>query len=135
LRTLSPKDAGYQGHLSKQLEDQQRALHQGSAWPWLLGPFVDALLCVEHPAASTESSKDNSIGLERVWRTGLRVLEPFRNQLSEGMLGMPGGMFDGDAPQNRGYLTASALSAGEILRIYNLLANLGIRNQDHALYI
>ncbi len=135
LRTLSPKDAEYQGHLSKQLEDQQRALHQGSAWPWLLGPFVDALLCVERSATSTESSKDNCIDLERVWRTGLRVLEPFRNQLNEDMLGMPGGVFDGDTPQNRGYLAASAISAGEILRIYNLLAHLGIRNQDHALYI
>jgi glycogen debranching enzyme len=135
LRTLSPHDAGYQGHLMKNLEEQQLALHQGSAWPWLLGPFVDALLCVESSAASTESSQDNYAGLERVWQTGLRLLEPFRKQLNEGMLGMLGGVFDGDAPQNRGYLTASALSTGEILRIYNLLAHLGIRYQNHALYI
>ena len=135
LRTLSPNDAAYQGHLKNILEEQQHALHQGSAWPWLLGPFVDALLCVEGSAVLTESSQDNNVGLERVWQTGLRLLEPFRKQLNEGMLGMLGGVFDGEAPRHRGYIAASALSTGEILRIYNLLTHLGVRYQNRALFI
>ncbi len=135
LRTLSPNDAGYQGHLRKHLEDQQQALHQGSAWPWLLGPFVDALRCVKISTASPESHQDHNANLKRVWQTGLRILEPFHKQLSEGMLGMFGGVFDGDAPQNRGYLTASALTTGELLRVYNLLAHFGITHQNHVLHI
>ncbi len=135
LRTLAPNDAGYQGHLKNILEEQQHALHQGSSWPWLLGPFVDALLCVEGSAASAESPQGNTAGLERVWQMGLHLLEPFRKQLDEGMLGMLGGVYDGELPQHRGYISASALSTGEILRIYNLLTHLGVRYQDHALFI
>ncbi len=135
LRTLSPNDAAYQGHLKNILEEQQHALHQGSAWPWLLGPFVDALLCIESSSVLTKSSQDNEVGLEQVWQMGLRLLEPFRKQLNEGMLGMLAGVFDGEAPQHRGYITASAPSAGEILRIYNLLTHLGVRYQNHALFI
>ncbi len=135
LRTLSPNDAVYQGHLKNNLEEQQHALHQGSAWPWLLGPFVDALLCVEGPVASPTSSQDKNPDVERVWQTGLRLLKPFRKQLNEGMLGMLSGVFDGDAPQQRGYITASALSTGEILRVYNLLTHLGVRYQNQALFI
>ncbi len=135
LRTLSPNDAVYQGHLKNNLEEQQHALHQGSAWPWLLGPFVDALLCVEGPVASPTSSQDKNPDVERVWQTGLRLLKPFRKQLNEGMLGMLSGVFDGDALQQRGYITASALSTGEILRVYNLLTHLGVRYQNQALFI
>lgn len=135
LRTLSPKDATYQGRLKNKLEEQQYALHQGSAWPWLLGPYVDALLCVEGSVTSTTSSQDNNPGLERVWQTGLRLLEPFRKQLNQGMLGMLGGVFDGATPQQRGYLASSAMSIGEILRIYNLLTHLDVRYLDPALFI
>jgi glycogen debranching enzyme len=135
LRTLSPNDAVYQGQLKHILEEQQQALHQGGAWPWLLGPFVDALLQVEGPAALTECSQDNNNNLGLVWQKGLHLLEPFHKQLNEGMLGMFAGVFDGDAPQHRGYIAASALSIGEILRIYKLLTHLGVRYQNHALSI
>jgi glycogen debranching enzyme len=132
LRTLAPNEAGYQGYLKENLEDQQRTLHQGSTWPWLIGPYIDALLCVE---GSTDSTQDNNSYLERVWLKGLQLLEPLRKQLNEGMLGMLAGVFDGNAPQNRECITASAISIGEILRVYKLLAHLGVKYQDYALSI
>lgn len=135
LRTLAPNEAGYEGHLKENLEEQQHALHQGSAWPWLVGPYIDALLCVEGSAITTDSTRHNNLHLEQVWRKGLQLLEPFRKQLNEDMLGMLAGVFDGDAPQNRGYITASAISIGEILRVYRLLAHLGVKFQDHALSV
>ncbi len=135
LRTLVASNAEYQGHFQKNVEEQQRALHQGGAWPWLLGPYVDALLCVEGLSTPTDFSQDKNARTERVWQTGLRLLEPFLKRLNEDMLGMPGGVFDGDAPHNTGYIAASVLSTGEILRIYNLLAHLGVRYQDRALFI
>ncbi len=135
LRTLAPHEARYQGHLKDNLEEQQRALHQGGTWPWLLGPFIDALFCVEGSATFTESSWDKNSCRERVWRKGLQLLESLRKQLNEGLLGMPGGVFDGDSPQNTGYIIASALSVGETLRIYNLLTHLGVKYQDYALYV
>jgi len=135
LRTLAPNEAGYQGHLKENLEEQQRALYQGSAWPWLVGPYFDALLYVEGSSGSIDSTRHNSLHLEQVWRKGLQLLEPFRKQLNEGMLGMLAAVFDGDAPHNSGYTSASAISTGEILRVYKLLAHLGIKYQDHALSI
>ncbi len=135
LRTLAPNEAGYQGLLMDDLEEQQRTLYQGGTWPWLLGPFIDALFCVEGLAPFTESSWDKISHFERVWRKGLQLLESLRKQFNEDLLGMLGGVFDGDSPQKTGYIAASAPSVGETLRIYNLLAHLGVKYQDHALYI
>ena len=135
LRTLAPNDTNYHGQLQANVEEQQSALYQGSVWTWLLGPYIDVLLCVAGSATSTETSQDSIAHMERVWHTGLRLLESFRQHLSEGMLGMLGGVFDGDAPHATRIIAASATSTGEILRIYNLLAHLGVRYQDHVLSI
>jgi len=135
LRTLAPNDANYHGQLQASIEEQQRALHQGSVWTWLLGPYVDALLCVEGSAIPTETSQDSIIHLEQVWNTGLHLLESFQQHLTEGMLGMLGGVFDGAAPHATRYTATSATGTGEILRVYNLLTQLGIRYQKQLLTI
>ena len=135
LRSLAPNDASYHGQLLANFEEQQLALHQGSVWTWLLGPYVDALLCVEGSAIPTEISQHSITRLEQVWHTGLHLLESIQQQFTEGMLGMLGGVFDGDAPHATRYIATSAISTGEILRVYNLLAHLGIRYQNQALTI
>jgi len=135
LRTLAPNDTNYHGQLQTSVEEQPSALYQGSVWTWLLGPYVDALICVEGSAIPKETSQDSITHLDQVWHTGLHLLESFQQHFTEGMLGMLGGVFDGDAPHAAKYIAASATSTGEILRVYNLLAHLGIRYQDHALSI
>ena len=135
LRTLAPNDAHYQGQLQASIVEQQRALHQGSVWTWLLGPYVDALLSVEESAIPAEISRDSIIHLEKVWHTGLHLLEAFQQHFTEGMLGMLGGVFDGEAPHVTRYTATSATSTGEILRVYNLLTHLGIRYQKQLLTI
>jgi len=135
LRTLAPNDTRYCGQLKANLEELQSGLYQGSVWTWLLGPYVDALLCVEGSANLKKASQDDVTHLEQVWHTGLRLLESFQQRLTEGMLGMLGGVYDGDTPHASRYIAASAISTGEILRVYNLLAHLGIKYQNHALTI
>ncbi|MBL1218531.1 MAG: hypothetical protein D8M59_13695 [Planctomycetes bacterium] len=44
LRTLSPKHPKYQGRFEGPLCDRDAAYHQGTVWPWLMGPYVEALL-------------------------------------------------------------------------------------------
>lgn len=128
LRTLAPQEVGYAGHLKETYEDQQRALHLGSAWPWLLGPYIEALLRVE--ASGEAAQKEFECDKSGRDKPGPYVfLEPFMKQLSEGVLGMIDGVFDGDAPyafHKVGESMASARSLGEILRIYNLLAHMSI---------
>ncbi len=126
LRTLASQEAGYCSRLNENQEEQQRALHQGSAWPWLIGPYIDAMFQTQG------LTQDESLQQEHLWRKGLLALEPFREHLNEGILGMIGGAFDGDAPQRSGYKIASALSVGEILRVYKQLAHMSMELPDLA---
>jgi len=118
LRTLAPQEAEYQGQLKENQEEQQRALHQGSVWPWLIGPYIDAMLSTMPACTANESQQQGQ--QETLWQNGLAVLELFRKQFSIGLLGMIGGVYSGDAPQQVEYKVTSALSVGEILRVYNL---------------
>jgi predicted glycogen debranching enzyme len=44
VRSLSPRDPAYRGrHRGGPLE-RDEAYHQGTVWPWLIGPYVDAVL-------------------------------------------------------------------------------------------
>ena len=130
LRTLSPDDAKYQGHLKEQQEEQQKALHQGSTWPWLIGPYIDALLNLSGSSSFVVSSNrqgedkyQRNYGQVFWWQQSLSTLDPFRKLFSEGVLGMIGGVYDGELPQQASYQVASVVSVGELLRVYNELAN------------
>src|SRR5262249_18037013 len=48
LRTLARSDKDYKSKYYGDLRTRDAAYHQGTVWPWLLGPFVDAWLKV-HP--------------------------------------------------------------------------------------
>ena len=120
--------------------EAQYVLFQGSAWPWLLGSYIDALLNVySHPSTAGNvdnagsAAEDKQLFQEYLWRKGLQVLVPFQSALQERTLGMIGAAYDGDAPHQAGYDIASALSVGEILRIYSVLAHMGVRHQVQAL--
>ena len=146
LRTLSPQDERYRGRIAQDQREQQSSLHQGSAWPWLIGPYVDALLRVEgrgpgkrnsssgkrqQVQESEENGRESVQEVrESVWHRGIHLLESFREQLRSDMLGAIGSVYDGDDPHSphspHGYL-ASALSTGEIVRVYHLLAHMGVR--------
>jgi predicted glycogen debranching enzyme len=42
LRSLSPSDPGYRPYHRGSPAERDAAYHQGTVWPWLLGPYVDA---------------------------------------------------------------------------------------------
>ena len=42
LRSLSPQDPAYRGQHRGGPADRDRAYHQGTVWPWLIGAYVDA---------------------------------------------------------------------------------------------
>jgi len=110
LRTLSPKDSQYRGIYDTYLpmNEKDLAYHQGTAWPWLIGPYCDALanirLCQGENAAS--------IRHEIAWTIGplarFCVESPYRS-LPE--------VFSGDPPYEPGGTTSQAWSVAEVLRI------------------
>lgn len=137
-RTLTPFDPAYQGQIPELHGEQPYALHQGSAWPWLIGPYIDTLLKVGRTLSHTpDGEHEHSLDLyqEYVWRKSLQALEPFRQQMQKHLLGNISEVYEGDAPHNSGPRLASALSTGEILRVYNVLAHMGVQHSDQALSV
>ncbi|MBE3560010.1 MAG: glycogen debranching enzyme N-terminal domain-containing protein [Ktedonobacteraceae bacterium] len=133
LRTLSPQDSAYRGSQGKDDEARERALHQGSIWPWLIGPYIDALLIVGRHSPRQIAQSDRQLHQEYLWRKGLQLLEPFRDLLYGNFLGMCANTLDGDSPHHSGPEITSAVSIGELLRVYNLLAHMQVLQPDHAL--
>jgi len=104
LRTLSSNDQAYQGRYGGDLLARDRAYHQGSVYPWLLGPYITATLRLNgrSPAARSEARK---------------LLSPLLESMPE-RFGLIPELFDGDAPHRPGGLVACAISTGELLRAY-----------------
>ena len=105
LRTLSPRDPNYRGRFDGGPQSRDAAYHQGTVWPWLLGPFLTAYVKVH---GGTEEARS---------RAG-RFLDPLRAHLTEAGLGHISEVFDGDFPHRPGGCFAQAWSAAEILRTY-----------------
>jgi glycogen debranching enzyme len=133
LRTLAPSDRDYHGCIGQTRQDHLRAKHQGSVAPWLLGPYIDALLNLQGRSIGPALHQHDSLFLEYLWRQGLRLLEPFKERLNVGMLGMNVGELDGNAPHAGKSGDVSALSTGELLRIYDILTRLRAPQLQQAL--
>ena len=105
LRSLGPKEPGYVPHYQGGLRERDAAYHQGTAWPWLLGPFVEAWVRVRGgtPEAKREASA--------------RFLPALEQHLSEAGLGHISEVADGDAPHAPGGCPFQAWSLGELLRL------------------
>jgi len=109
LRTLSRRDACYQGRYEGPQRRRDAAYHQGTVWPYLMGPFVEAYLKVN-------DFKPASV------RRATEMIEPLVNHVTaDGCLGSIAEVFDGDEPQEPKGCWAQAWSVGELLRIHRLL--------------
>ncbi|MEA2235220.1 MAG: hypothetical protein QOD83_5036, partial [Solirubrobacteraceae bacterium] len=96
LRTLDPASMQYLGRHRGGPAERDRAYHQGTIWPWLIGPFVDASLA-----------------------SGLAVdgvLDGLVNHLGEWGLGSVSETADGDAPHATTGCPFQAWSVAETLR-------------------
>ena len=104
LRTLSPGDPKYCGRFEGGPRQRDAAYHNGTVWPWLMGPFLEAYLRAnDHSPAARVQAK--------AW------LAPLLKHLDEACLGQICEVFDGDAPQRAAGCFAQAWSVGEVLRL------------------
>jgi predicted glycogen debranching enzyme len=103
LRSLAPTDPKYRPYYRGGVESRDCAYHQGTVWPWLMGPFLTAYLkCHGH---SSEAA-----GNIRRW------LGSFAAHLQTAGLGHISEVADGNSPHKPGGCIAQAWSVGEILR-------------------
>lgn len=108
LRTLEPGDPSYLGHYRGPHAARDRAYHQGTVWPWLLGFYVEASL--------------RAFGRTRKTVQALRArLDAFEDHLRHAGVGFVSEVFDGDPPHEPGGTIAQAWSSAELLRAYALL--------------
>ena len=105
LRTLSPRDPNYRGRYQGDPRSRDSAYHQGTVWPWLVGPFLTSYVKVH---GNTEEARQRAD----------RFLDPLRAHLLEAGLGQISEVFDGDAPHRPGGCFAQAWSVAEVLRTY-----------------
>jgi len=109
LRTLNVQHSDYKGTYIGPQQARDQAYHQGTAWPYLIGPFVEAYLKVNE---FSRKSKNKAA----------EFIEPLMKHLTEeGCLGQIGEIFDGDAPHKPRGCIAQAWSVGELLRAYQLV--------------
>ena len=103
LRTLDPNDSRYRGRYEGDPQNRDAVYHQGTVWPWLMGPFITAYLRI-HP------TKDARAQVAK-W------LKPLHRHLAEAGLGQVSEVFDGDIPHRPAGCIAQAWSVAELLRI------------------
>ena len=106
LRSLSPKSGGYNPVYVGPQTQRDYAYHQGTAWPWLGGFYMEA-----------------SLKLYR--RTRLSFIERqmvgYEDEMSYHCLGTISELFDGNPPFSGRGATSFAMNVAEILRALELL--------------
>ena len=108
LRTLSPGHKLYKGIYFGNQDTRDNAYHQGTVWPWLLGPFCEGWLKV-YGLQGVHKIRSLIYGLEEC------MSEHGVSTLSE--------IYDGDPPHLPRGAISQAWSIGEVLRIIELLEN------------
>jgi predicted glycogen debranching enzyme len=103
LRTLAPSDPQYHGQYTGDAVSRDGAYHQGTVWPWLIGPFITAYVKVNG-------------GSESARRQAEQWLTPLEDHLEDAGLGHISEIFDGDAPHRPVGCIAQAWSVAEVLR-------------------
>jgi len=105
LRTLAPDEPGYRPRCDGGVRERDSAYHQGTVWPWLLGPFVEAWVRV----------RGGTLDVRREARR--RFFDPLLRHLDEGGLGHVSEILDGDPPHAPRGCPFQAWSVGEALRL------------------
>lgn len=113
LRTLAPSDPDYVGRYGGPPHQRDAAYHQGTVWPWLMGPFVEAWLRVQRAAGIPDA-----VSFEAA---RARFLAPLYRHLDRAGLDHISEVADGDAPHTPGGAPFQAWSLGELLRIERML--------------
>ncbi len=101
LRTLAPMDRQYIGRYAGGAVERDGAYHQGTVWPWLLGPYVDTFLRLGGTRAQARA-----------------LLGPLVDTLRVAGVGSISEVFDGDAPHAPGGCPMQAWSVAALLRLW-----------------
>ncbi|PTL25850.1 4-alpha-glucanotransferase [Prevotella sp. oral taxon 820] len=106
LRTLSPKSGGYNPLYTGPQSQRDYAYHQGTAWPWLGGFYMEACLKLY------KTSRLSFIN---------RQLVGYEDEMTNHCLGTIPELFDGNPPFHGRGAISFAMNVAEILRTLELM--------------
>lgn len=107
LRTLSLDDPKFVGKCIGDRRSRDTAYHNGTIWPWLLGPYVTAYIKV-----NDNTAEERKYALEKL------ILPLFTMGIHQGGLGTLNEIYDCEAPNTPHGCIAQAWSIAEPLRAY-----------------
>jgi predicted glycogen debranching enzyme len=105
LRSLAPGEPGYTPRYEGGVRERDGAYHQGTVWPWLLGPFVEAWVRVH----------GNTVAAKKTACT--RYLTPILHHLDDAGHGHISEIVDAEPPHTPRGCPFQAWSVGEALRL------------------
>jgi predicted glycogen debranching enzyme len=109
LRSLSPKSEGYRPYYVGPQYERDLAYHQGTAWPWLLGVYLEAYLSIFGRSGLTFAE---------------RLLISMEDEMKQHCIGTISELFDGNPPFTGRGAISFAMNVAAILRMEVLLKQL-----------
>jgi predicted glycogen debranching enzyme len=104
LRSLAPGSPGYAPRYEGSGAERDARYHQGTVWPWLIGPFVEAWVRVHGSTADAEGAARS------------RFLQPLLDHAERNGGQLPE-IADAEAPHTPRGCPCQAWSVGEVLRV------------------
>jgi predicted glycogen debranching enzyme len=105
LRSLASGEPGYAARYEGDSSARDAVYHQGTVWPWLIGPFVDAWLRVNGNTTARRAEARR------------RFVDPLFDHLREAGLGHVSEIADAEAPFTPRGCPFQAWSLGELIRL------------------
>jgi predicted glycogen debranching enzyme len=106
IRSLSPHHPDYKGDYAGNQSSRDRAIHQGTVWPWLTGHFVEGWL-------------------KLYGKSGLSLIDSIYQNFEETMkddgIGTISEVYEGNPPHNAGGAISQARSVAELLRVHGMI--------------
>ena len=106
LRSLSPKSEGYRPYYVGPQYERDLAYHQGTAWPWLMGAYLEAYLRVFGKGGVAFAE---------------RMVISMEEEMSLHCIGTIPELFDGNPPFTGRGAVSFAMNVAAILRVVDLL--------------
>ena len=111
LRTLAPSEPGYAAACAGSRIDRDQAYHNGPAWPWLMGPFIDAWVRARATGGGPWAMKAVRVEARR------RFLGGLARHLDAAGIGHVSELADAESPWTPRGCPFQAWSVGEMLRL------------------
>src|SRR5262249_38996349 len=109
LRSLAAGEPNYAPRYSGGVRERDGAYHQGTVWPWLMGPFIEAWVRVRGSTAEVKREAK------------MKFLDPLLAHLDQAGIGHLPEIADGDAPHTPRGCFFQAWSVAEALRMQQWL--------------